>query len=71
VSALKIALISTPFLLAASFIYANGTPHILWEYEYYGSREHPRITSCTYFGIYGMHSFSANECPFIDFIPLD
>lgn len=64
---LRLSLILTPIIYAGLYIFEQGTPHMLWEYQYYGSPSHPNITSCTYIGFNGVISFSANECPFIDF----
>ncbi|MGH1404132.1 MAG: hypothetical protein ACRBDL_07800 [Alphaproteobacteria bacterium] len=49
-------------------MFENGTPHMLWEYQYYGSPSYPNIMSCTYIGFDGVISFPSNECPFIDFL---
>ena len=65
---LRLTLVLSPFVIGGYYIYAYGMPHMLWEYEYYGSKEHPHITSCTYIGIYGMRTFSENTCPFIKFL---
>ena len=62
---LRLALVLTPFVIGGYYIYQYGIPHMLWEYEYYGSKEHPHITSCTYIGIYGAHTFPAEKCPII------
>lgn len=58
----------SPLVLGGYYIYLHGMPYMLWEYKYYGSKEYPHITSCTYIGYDGALSFPANECPFIDFM---
>lgn len=65
---LKMAITISPILIIAYYINIYGMPYMLWEYSYYGSKEHPHITFCTYIGYDGARSFPANECPFIDFI---
>lgn len=64
---IKASLFLAPFAFCCLYMLEHGTPHILWEYEYYGSTEYPRITSCTYIGFEGTRTFPASECPFIDF----
>lgn len=65
---LRLSLILAPIIYAGLYIFEHGTPHMLWEYQYYGSSSHPNIISCTYIGFNGATSFPANECPFIDFM---
>ncbi len=65
---LRLGLILTPIICAGLYIFEHGTPHMLWEYQYYGSPSYPNITSCTYISFNGVISFPANECPFIDFM---
>lgn len=65
---LRLGLILTPIIYAGLYMFGHGTPHMLWEYQYYGSLSHPNITSCTYIGFGGVISFPSNECPFIDFM---
>lgn len=65
---LRLGLILTPIIYAWFYMVEHGTPHMLWEYEYYGSPGHPNITSCTYIGFNGVISFPAHECPLIDFM---
>lgn len=65
---IKAGLFIVPVTFCGLYMLEHGTPHILWEYEYYGSPDNPHITSCTYIGYNGARSFSENECPFIDFM---
>jgi type IV secretion system protein VirD4 len=45
-----------------------GTPHVLWEYTYRGSRVNPIKTSCTYWSIEGYKTRLGDDCPFLEFI---
>ncbi len=65
---LRLTLVLSPFVIGGYYIYKYGMPHMLWEYEYYGSKEHPHITSCTYIGIYGARTFPTSECSIIKFM---
>ena len=65
---LKMAITISPIIIGAYYINIYGMPYMLWEYTYFGSKEHPHITSCTYIGYDGVRSFPENKCPFIDFM---
>lgn len=60
---LRLGLILTPIIYVGLYIFEHGTPHILWEYQYYGSSENPQYVSCTYWGIYEAKIVSINACP--------
>lgn len=66
--ALKASLFLAPLGFCALYILQYGTPHILWEYEYYGSETHKHIISCEYYGWQGLQQITSAECPFIIFI---
>ncbi len=65
---LKASLFIAPVALCGLYILWHGTPHVLWEYEYYGPEEHRTIISCEYYGWQGLHKISSAECPLIKFI---
>ena len=57
------------FVLAgiAGFLYLRGTPHILFEYSYFGSKDHK--TDCTYTGLHPQTvGASGGKCPIIRFL---
>lgn len=45
-----------------------GSPYVLYEYEYYGSRKSPIMQRCTYWGIEGRRVHPGPACPFIQFM---
>jgi hypothetical protein len=54
-----------PLLIIIWLLIAKETPHILYEYTYHDSKIYE---TCTYFGINGLITLPANECPLIRFI---
>lgn len=66
---IKASLFIVPVTFCGLYILEHGTPHILWEYEYYGSRDNPYYTSCTYLGLYGpAKTNGGSNCPLIAFL---
>lgn len=51
----------------AGFLHLRGTPHVLFEYSYFGSKDH--MTDCTYLGLH-TQTVSAihGKCPIIRFL---
>ncbi len=65
---IKASLFIAPLTFCGLYMLEHGTPHILWEYEYYGSRDNPYYTSCTYLGLFGPEKTNGGStCPFIKF----
>ncbi len=65
---IKASLFIAPLTLCGLYMLEHGTPHILWEYEYYGSPDDPQYISCTYWGFNGIQKFVETECVIIEFI---
>lgn len=65
---IKASLFIAPVAFFYLYMLEHGTPHILWEYEYYGSHDNPQYVSCTYWNLYGMRKIEANTCLIIEFI---
>lgn len=63
---IKISLFVGPVVLCALYMYQNGTPHILWRYEYYGDLDDPHFVSCTYLGVYGLRKIELDNCVVIN-----
>lgn len=66
---IKTSLFIAPVVFCGLYMLDHGTPHVLWEYEYYGSRDYPHYTSCTYLGLYGPEKTNGGSgCPLIKFL---
>ncbi len=65
---IKASLFIAPLVFCGLYMLEHGTPHILWEYEYYGSPDDPRYVSCTYWGMYRLKKVQAQECMIITFM---
>lgn len=65
---IKASLFIAPVAFFGLYMFEHGTPHILWEYEYYGSPDDPQYVSCTYWGMGGIKKLNFIECSFIKFI---
>lgn len=51
----------------AAFLHLRGTPHILFEYTHFGSKQ--RMISCTYLGLQSKTvSAIRDKCPIIRFL---
>ncbi len=57
-----------PVLALGWAVVTYGTPHLLGEYTYYGSRTNPVMERCTYWGINGRKIQHVPDCPFIKFM---
>lgn len=67
---IKSSLFITPVAFCGLYILEHGTPHILWEYEYYGSPDNPQYVSCTYWGLNGFQKIKTEKCLIITIIKL-
>lgn len=65
---IKAGLFIAPVAFCGLYMLEHGTPHILWEYQYYGSPDDPQYVSCTYWGVYGINRIYVNECTFLKFL---
>lgn len=62
---IKVSLFIVPLAFCGLYMLEHGTPHILWEYEYYGSADDPQYVSCTYWGVYGQQKIEFTNCRII------